>query len=101
MSEKEAMLELVFDQFKAEVDDWKRQIEIQQEDVFASTRLMSLDPGENFGKTKSLLRRTRQACPGRPNTFAAGFIFAIYIADSAQTEYCPTFHCLCVRPSQA
>ena len=32
------MLELVFDQFKAEVDDWKRQIEIQQEDVFASTR---------------------------------------------------------------
>ena len=38
MSEKEATLELVFDQFKAEVNNWKRQIEIQQEDVFASTR---------------------------------------------------------------
>ena len=32
------MLELVFDQFKAEVNNWKRQIEIQQEDAFTSTR---------------------------------------------------------------
>ena len=38
MSEKEAMLELVFDQFKAEVNNWKRQIEIQQEDAFTYTR---------------------------------------------------------------
>ena len=38
MSEEDAMLELVFDQFKAEVNNWKRQIEIQQEDVFTSTR---------------------------------------------------------------
>jgi len=64
MSEKEAMLELVFDQFKAEVNNWKRQIEIQQEDAFTYTRLMSLDPDESFGETKSLLRQTRQACPG-------------------------------------
>ena len=38
MSKEEAMLELVFDQFKAEVNNWKRQIEIQQEDAFTSTR---------------------------------------------------------------
>jgi len=63
------MLELVFDQFKAEVNNWKRQIEVQQEDAFTSTRLMSLDPGESFGETKSLLRRTRQACPGGVGNF--------------------------------
>ena len=38
MSEKEATLELVFDLFKAEVNNWKRLIEIQQEDAFTSTR---------------------------------------------------------------
>ena len=51
---------------------------------------MSLDPDESFGETKSLLRQTRQACPGRPNTFAAGFIFTIsnykgVLATSAST----------------
>ena len=38
MSKEEAMLELVFDQLKVEVNIWKRQIEVHQEDAFTSTR---------------------------------------------------------------
>ena len=66
MSDKEAMLELVFDQFKAEVDDWKRQIEIQQEDVFTSTRngkFIEITNHAPHGTHISYLSRAPRAAP--------------------------------------
>ena len=40
-------------------------------------QLMSLDPVENFGKEKLLLRQTRQACPGKSNSNTVIIIISI------------------------
>jgi len=61
----------VFKKFKADLEEWRRQLEEQGEIflIYGSRQLMSLDPVENFGKQKLLLRQTRQACPGGVGNF--------------------------------
>ena len=91
----------VFKKFKADLEEWRRQLE-DQEEIFLTygsrnqrssselmlpqslelnhhchRQLMSLDPVENFGKEKLLLRQTRQACPGKSNSNTVIIIISI------------------------
>merc|ERR1712080_749013 len=55
--------------FKVDLENWRRQLENRDNTSSSSRQLMSLDPGDNFGKKKLLQRQTRQACPGGVGNF--------------------------------
>jgi len=69
--DSEEQRKLIFEKFKVDLEAWRRQLEGEDGGIFASNnrQLMSLDPGENFGKKKLLQRQTRQACPGGVGNF--------------------------------